>query len=102
MPRVPDHRRIRLQHFPVRRASSPIDVHVAALAALRSGGIVSFESRNPAFREWERWTPEATRGERVTSVGRLREWHDVTDVREGRVVFDAHNVFPDGEDRVYA
>lgn len=70
-------------------------------AALRPGGIVSFESRNPAFREWERWTPEATCGERVTSVGRLREWLDVTDVCEGRVVFDAHNVFPDGEDRVY-
>ena len=29
-------------------------------AALRSGGIVSFESRNPAHREWERWTPGAT------------------------------------------
>jgi SAM-dependent methyltransferase len=73
----------------------------AVAAALRPGGIVSFESRNPAFREWERWTPEATYGERVTSVGRLREWLDVTDVREDRVVFDAHNVFPDGEDRVY-
>jgi hypothetical protein len=54
-----------------------------------------------AFREWERWTPKATCGERVTSVGRLWEWLDVTDVREGRVVFDAHNVLPNGEDRVY-
>ena len=41
--------------------------------------MVSFESRNPAY----------------------REWLDVTDVREGGVLFDAHNVFPDGEDRVY-
>lgn len=73
----------------------------AVAAALRPGGIVSFESRNPAFCEWERWTPEATCGERVTAVGRLREWLDVTDAREGRVVFDAHNVFPNGEDRVY-
>lgn len=70
-------------------------------AALRSGGIVSFESRNPAYRAWEQWTPEATYSERVTRVGHLREWLDVTDVREGRVVFDAHNVFSDGEDRVY-
>jgi SAM-dependent methyltransferase len=70
-------------------------------AALRSGGILSFESRNPSGREWERWTPEATYGERVTAVGRLREWLEVTDVRAGRVVFDAHNVFPDGADRVY-
>jgi SAM-dependent methyltransferase len=70
-------------------------------AALRSGGMVSFESRNPACRAWEYWTPEATYSERITQVGHLREWLDVTDVRESRVVFDAHNVFPDGEDRVY-
>jgi SAM-dependent methyltransferase len=69
--------------------------------AMRSGATLSFESRNPAYRGWERWTPEATYGERVTPVGRLREWLDVTDVRAGRVVFDAHNVFPDGQDRVY-
>jgi hypothetical protein len=31
----------------------------------------------------------------------LREWLEVTDVRDGRVEFDAHNVFPDGHDRVY-
>jgi hypothetical protein len=40
-------------------------------------------------------------GERVTSVGPLREWLEVTEVHEGRVVFDAHNLFPNGEDRVY-
>jgi SAM-dependent methyltransferase len=69
--------------------------------ALRPGGTLSFETRNPAYREWERWTPEATYGERVTPVGPLREWLEVTEVQAGRVVFDAHNVFPDGEDRVY-
>jgi SAM-dependent methyltransferase len=70
-------------------------------AALRRGGIVSFESRNPACREWERWTPETTYSERDVPAGHLREWLDVTDVQGGRVVFEAHNVFPDGEDRVY-
>jgi SAM-dependent methyltransferase len=70
-------------------------------AALRPGGMLSFESRNPGYREWERWTPEATYAERVTPLGRLREWLDVTDIRDGRVVFDAHDVFPDGEHRVY-
>jgi len=69
--------------------------------ALRTAGIVSFESRNPACRAWEHWTPAATYSERVTSAGQLREWLDVTDVDGGRVVFDAHNVFPDGEDRIY-
>lgn len=70
-------------------------------AALRPGGTLSFESRNPSNRSWERWTPQLTYTERLTLVGQLREWLQVTDVREGRVVFDAHNVFPDGEDRVY-
>jgi SAM-dependent methyltransferase len=75
---------------------------LASIAAvLHPGGIVSFESRNPAYRAWERWTPEATYSERVTPAGYLREWLEVTDVSDGRVVFDAHNVFPDGEDRVY-
>jgi len=46
-------------------------------------------------------TPAATYGERVTSAGYLREWLAVTDVGQGHVVFDAHNVFPDGRDRVY-
>jgi SAM-dependent methyltransferase len=70
-------------------------------AALRSGATLSFESRNPAYRAWEGWTPRATYTERVTPAGHLREWLEVTDVRDGRVEFDAHNVFPDGEDRVY-
>ncbi len=70
-------------------------------AALRRGATFSFESRNPGYREWERWTPDATYTERVTPAGLLREWLDVTDVSEGRVVFDAHNLFPDGTDRVY-
>ncbi|HEY1575237.1 MAG TPA: class I SAM-dependent methyltransferase [Pseudonocardiaceae bacterium] len=69
--------------------------------SLRSGGTLGFESRNPTYREWERWTPEASYGERVTPAGLLREWLDVTEIDRGRVVFHAHNVFPDGEDRVY-
>jgi SAM-dependent methyltransferase len=84
---------------------SPDDVPatLAALAAaLRPGGTLSFESRNPAGRAWERWTPEATYSERVVRLGHLLEWLEVTEVRDGRVVFDAHNVFPDGHDRVYS
>lgn len=70
-------------------------------AALRPGGTISFESRNPAAREWESWSRDATYGERDTSFGHLREWLEVTDVHDGRVVFDAHNVFSDGRDAVY-
>ncbi len=74
--------------------------HVAG--ALKTGGVFSFESRDPAAREWEQWTPEVTAGDRQTAFGHLREWLEVTEVDEDRrVVFDAHNVVDGGEDRVY-
>jgi SAM-dependent methyltransferase len=69
--------------------------------ALRLGGVISFESRNPTARAWEQWTRAATYTERDTPSGYLREWLDVTEVDQGRVVFDAHNVFKDGRDAVY-
>ncbi len=69
--------------------------------ALRIGGVLSFESRNPAARAWEQWTRAATYTERETTFGHLREWLEVTEVDQGRVVFDAHNVFEDGRDAVY-
>jgi 2-polyprenyl-3-methyl-5-hydroxy-6-metoxy-1,4-benzoquinol methylase len=79
--------------------------HPAVLAslagALRPGGVISFESRNPAVRAWEQWTRDATYGERDTPAGHLREWLEVTEVDRGRVVFDAHNMFEDGRDAVY-
>lgn len=69
--------------------------------ALRSGGAITFETRNPAVRAWESWTKEATYGERDTPAGYLREWVEVTEVDGDRVAFDAHNVFDDGRDAVY-
>ncbi|MFC6162280.1 class I SAM-dependent methyltransferase [Kribbella jiaozuonensis] len=77
------------------------EAFTALADALRPGGVISFESRNPAARAWEQWTREATYGERDTSVGHLVEWLDLIEVADGRVVFDAHNVFPDGHDAVY-
>ncbi len=75
---------------------------VAALAAaLRPGGVLAFESRNPAVRAWEQWTSEATYGERDTVAGHLKEWLELIEIANGRVTFDAHNVFEDGRDAVY-
>ncbi|MER7248963.1 methyltransferase domain-containing protein [Kribbella sp. NPDC000426] len=77
------------------------EVFTALAGALSPGGVISFESRNPAARAWEQWTRESTYGERDTPVGHLVEWLDLLEVADGRVVFDAHNVFPDGHDAVY-
>lgn len=70
-------------------------------AALRPGGVFSFETRNPEARAWERWNPTETYTERETPFGLLRERFRVTEVDQGRVVFDAHNVFQDGREAVY-
>ena len=68
--------------------------------ALRRDGVLAFESRDPGRREWEEWTREATTVEWTTPLGRLREWVEVTDARGGRVVFDSHVEFADGQHRV--
>lgn len=67
---------------------------------LVAGGVLAFETRNPAHREWEQWTPAATKRTRGTAFGQLTEWLEVTSVSPGVVVFDGHNVFADGTDRV--
>ena len=70
-------------------------------AALRPGGHLVFETRGPARRAWEGWTPEATRATtQVPGLGPVTEWMEITDVRENPllVTFTAHNEFPDGED----
>jgi SAM-dependent methyltransferase len=81
--------------------SNEAEVFGTLAAALRPGGVISFEARNPAARAWEQWTREATYGERDTPAGHLREWLDLIEVADGRVIFDAHNAFPDGRDAVY-
>ena len=62
--------------------------------ALRTGGMLAFESRNPSARAWNQWTRERTYGRRDTGGGPLIEWMDVIDVgADGTVTFEAHNVF---------
>lgn len=73
---------------------------VAVRKALRRGGRLAFESRNPAVRAWERWTPEATR-RRVEDpgAGRIETWTEVVDVTGGVVTTLLHHVFErTGED----
>ena len=69
---------------------------VAVRAALRPGGRLIFESRDPARRAWEEWTVERTKSTTdIPSVGRVTEWVQVLDVRDGGelVTFESRNVF---------
>ena len=62
-------------------------------AALRSGGYLAFESRNPGVRAWERWTRDATY-ERIDSpFGHIECWLELVHVGKGLVRFDGHNIF---------
>ena len=53
--------------------------------ALRPGGYLAFESRDPRAREWKRWTGRK-RIIRDSRYGRIESWTEVTNV-EGDVVY---------------
>jgi SAM-dependent methyltransferase len=57
-------------------------------AGLRPGGILSFETRNPAAREWESWQA-APPTRRQTVHGPLVEWMEVEIIDDRQVRFDA-------------
>jgi SAM-dependent methyltransferase len=61
--------------------------------ALRPGGVVAFESRNPADRAWADWAAEAA-STRDTPHGPLTEWTEVLGPDpEGQVELRFHNAF---------
>lgn len=50
--------------------------------ALRPGGRFGFDTRNPAARAWERWTPS-----NVWKAGEVRSWNEAGPFENGRVSF---------------
>jgi SAM-dependent methyltransferase len=61
--------------------------------ALRPGGYVAFESRNPEDRAWERWNPETTYEEFDSPHGPMACWLELVGVEGNRVQLVGHNVF---------
>jgi SAM-dependent methyltransferase len=59
-------------------------------AALRPGGRLGFESRNPGAREWERWTPVHVTAVADPVAGPIEWWTEVHDVHDGVVTFSNH------------
>lgn len=68
--------------------------------ALRPGGTLAFESRNPLARGWETWTPENTRQTMETPYGPLDSWLEVLNVDEKTVQFQGINIFLDTNETV--
>lgn len=68
-------------------------------SALRGGGTLAFESRNPAVRAWESWSG-GERTTRITPHGPLIEWMDAIEVGPGRIELSAHNLFVAANEKV--
>ena len=71
------------------------DTLQAIYTALRPGGYLAFESRNPDDRAWERWHRETTYEQTNTPFGSMETWLELVSVGENRVRFEGHNIFND-------
>ena len=74
----------------------------AARRALRPGGRLAFESRNPAAKAWERWTREHSRTRiPTTPLGPVTWWYEGTSVDDQLVSYEIHYAIEDsGEELV--
>ena len=61
-------------------------------AALRPGGYLAFESRNPDARVWEDWNRPATYTISDSPFGPIEEWLEVTGVNNGLVHLKGYNI----------
>jgi ubiquinone/menaquinone biosynthesis C-methylase UbiE len=65
---------------------------------LAPGGRFFLDSRNPEAREWEGWTPDATRERRAhPQLGQVERWNDaVWDESIGIVTYETHYLLAEG------
>jgi SAM-dependent methyltransferase len=69
------------------------DTLLALYGALRPGGRLAFESRNPDAREWEGWSARARVRVYDPAAGDIEAWSEVDDVAEGVVSYANHYLF---------
>jgi SAM-dependent methyltransferase len=65
--------------------------------ALRPGGRLAFDTRNPVARAWTRWTPDQSRR---TLDGGVQVWMQDTRADADLISYDVHYRFPAGEELV--
>ena len=66
---------------------------LALHGALRPGGRLAFESRNPAAREWDAWNRDHSRIVEDPSAGVIELWSEVHEVASGVVSSANHYLF---------
>ena len=62
-------------------------------AALRPGGTLTFEARNPTDRAWERWTPDHRLEVTHPHAGPVTHWSETLAMNDGVLTYDNHYVF---------
>lgn len=68
----------------------------AARRLLRPDGQLVFETRNPAVKPWENWTPAKSTQTKALPHGKsVTAWHDLQSVDENRVCFQSVYQFED-------
>ena len=65
--------------------------------ALRPGGHLVFETRDPAFEGWREWHDTSHTFTEIERVGTVEHWGELADVSLPLVTFRWTFVFPDGE-----
>jgi SAM-dependent methyltransferase len=65
--------------------------------ALRHGGHLVFETRDPAFEGWREWHDTSHTYTEIEGVGVVEHWGELTNVSLPLVTFRWTFVFPDGE-----
>jgi SAM-dependent methyltransferase len=65
--------------------------------ALRSGGHLVFETRDPEREAWREWHDEVHEIVEIDGIGPVEHWGELTDVSLPLVTFRWTFVFPDGE-----
>lgn len=71
---------------------------IAVHAALRPGGHLAFESRNPTARAWEHWTRAHGWSADDPAAGRVDVWCEFLEVHDGLVTYDIHYRFAGGKE----
>jgi SAM-dependent methyltransferase len=66
---------------------------VGLRAALRPSGVLAFETRNPAAREWESWTWAASTIVEAPGIGRIETWPAFEAADDGIVSYSNHYRF---------
>jgi SAM-dependent methyltransferase len=70
----------------------------AVNAALRPGGRLVFETRDPEYRVWEEWNrADSHRVTEIAGVGAVKSWVELLEVRGPLVSFRGTYVFPGGD-----